>query len=70
LIEVRYEAFFYRIGNYNFLYDGGCKGEKPPADKGRCFRMRSKNEGYLFKALAKKMRRETRFLFVYFLTMM
>ena len=24
------------MGKYTFLYNGGCKGEKPPADEGGC----------------------------------
>jgi len=28
--------FFYCIGKYAFLYNGGCKGEEPPADEGGC----------------------------------
>lgn len=28
--------FFYSIGKYTFQYNGGCKGEKPPAVEGGC----------------------------------
>ncbi|HQQ43563.1 MAG TPA: hypothetical protein PLT24_01570, partial [Bacillota bacterium] len=28
--------FCHRIGNYDFLYDRGCKGEEPPAAEGGC----------------------------------